>query len=1218
MSQTFADSAAPAALDELRARMRRRILTDESEAVAALAAAASLTADERAAIGARAADMVRAIRKRDDPGLMELFLAEYGLSTREGVALMCLAEAMLRVPDAETIDDLIQDKVAPHDWGAHLGDSGSILVNASTWGLMLTGRMLSDEGEGVVAALRGLVRRLGEPAIRLAVSRAMQEMGAQFVLGETMEQAVKRGARMRERGYTFSYDMLGEAARTDADALRYHRAYAKAIRVAGEGARCTVRDNPGVSVKLSALHARYEYGQRDVMLPVMVERLSELARAAARAGIGLNIDAEEADRLDLSLDVIEAVLSDPELAGWDGFGVVVQAYGLRAPEVLDWLHALARKLDRRIMVRLVKGAYWDSEIKRAQVLGLEGYPVFTRKRHTDVSYIACARKLLGMTDRIYPQFATHNAHTAAAVLHMAGERRDHFEFQRLHGMGEGLHDLLLSEHGVRSRIYAPVGAHRDLLAYLVRRLLENGANSSFVHQIVDEDIPPEVIAADPIAAAEEDEFAPDPTIPAPPDLYGAERRNSRGVDLTDPLAVRALARARAPFAAPHRWIAGEEGAPRAVTNPADPAEVVGVAHETDAQGVARAVARARAAQPAWEATPVAARAAILRAAADLYEDNMAELIELVAREAGKNWLDGVAEVREAVDFLRYYAAQAPLAEAAGPARGVIACISPWNFPLAIFTGQISAALATGNAVVAKPAEQTPLTAARAAALLAEAGLPEDVLCMVYGDGPGVGAPLTADPGIDGVCFTGSTEVAALINRQLARSAPEAMLIAETGGLNAMIVDSSALPEQAVRDILASAFQSAGQRCSALRILYVQEDVAATVTEMLLGAMDLLRIGDPRALSTDVGPVIDAEARARIEAHIARAEAEGRLLKRLAAPAGGLFVGPAVIRVPGIEALEEEIFGPVLHIATFRAPDLLRVVEAVNARGYGLTMGVHSRIDGRVQRIVDRAHVGNIYVNRNQIGAVVGCQPFGGEGLSGTGPKAGGPNYLPRFRRPVTQPTAVAAGPALDEAAARAALERLAAAPETRAWAADPARLATLRALLRGRAARALAAAAAVDMGPIDLPGPTGESNQLWLAPRGPALCLGPDEEALLTQCVHALAMGCPVVAAAPGAPRILAPLLRAPGRGRAAPPLVALDGALDPEALTRLPIAVAAATPCAPDRFAALRRALAAREGPIAPLVAGLDAPQDFAHERVLSVDTTAAGGNAELLARSA
>ena len=1192
-------------LDDIRSSIRAATLANEAEALARLTDTAALTPEARARISADAAALVREVRASSDPGMMEAFLAEYGLSTREGVALMCLAEALLRVPDAVTIDDLIQDKIAPHDWGAHVGDSGSLLVNASTWALMLTGRVLDDEDDdGVVGALRGMVRRLGEPVIRTAVGRAMREMGAQFVLGRDIREAMRRGEDLVEQGYTYSYDMLGEAARTAADAARYHGAYAQAIAAIAAAARSDdIRDNPGISVKLSALHPRYEVPKRATMLPEMIARLLQLAQAAKQAGIGLNVDAEEADRLDLSLDVIEAVLSDPSLAGWDGFGVVVQAYGPRAAFVLDWLHALATRLDRRIMVRLVKGAYWDTEIKRAQVLGLAGFPVFTRKANTDVSYIACARKLLAMRDRIYPQFATHNAHTVAAILDMAGNR-DGFEFQRLHGMGEALHEAVRAREGTRCRIYAPVGAHRDLLAYLVRRLLENGANSSFVHQIVDEDVAPETIATDPFLTAD---GTPNPAIDHPSAIFGEGRKAAEGWDFTDPADLARIDAGRAPFAAPHRWRAGPgdggDGPVREILNPADPTDVVGTVTEATPEDVARAIGHAVAAQPGWAATPVADRAQMLRRAADLYEANAPEFFALTAREAGKTIPDAIAEVREAVDFLRYYAGQASAAEKDSEARGAIACISPWNFPLAIFTGQIAAALGTGNTVLAKPAEQTPLIAARAIALLHEAGIPAHAVQLLPGDGPAVGAPLTADPRIAGVCFTGSTEVARLIDRQLAQTAPDAMLIAETGGLNAMIVDSTALPEQAVRDILASAFQSAGQRCSALRLLYVQRDVEERVLEMLFGAMDELTVGDPWHLSTDVGPVIDAEARDGITAYCAEMEGAGRLLKRLDAPAAGTFTAPAVFRVSGIDEMAREIFGPVLHVARYDAERIDEVVAAINARGYGLTMGLHTRIDRRVQDVVDAAHVGNLYVNRNQIGAVVGSQPFGGEGLSGTGPKAGGPHYLPRFRRPAGPPAsgAAAAGKAITADAVLAAL------PAAGAWPDRQDRVSALRAALRGKAAQAMSAAAALDPGPIDLPGPTGESNRLGLAPRGLVLCLGPDAAAALDQAVQALRTGNRVVAIAPGAPAALAPLIEA------GLPAAALDGTLDPAALTTLPLDAAAHAGPAP----ALRQALAARDGAIVPLITARLDPAAYAHERAVCVDTTAAGGNAALLARA-
>jgi RHH-type transcriptional regulator, proline utilization regulon repressor / proline dehydrogenase / delta 1-pyrroline-5-carboxylate dehydrogenase len=757
--------------------------------------------------------------------MMEAFLAEYGLSTEEGVGLMCLAEALLRVPDAETIDELIADKIEPSNWGAHLGHSSSSLVNAATWGLMLTGRVLDDR-PGPAASLRGLIRRMGEPVVRTAVGQAMKLMGRQFVLGETIEAAMARGRSLEGKGYTHSYDMLGEAARTDADAVRYAEAYATAIAAIARAATGDVRTSPGISVKLSALHPRYEWAKREVVMAELLPRARALARAAAAARIGFNIDAEEADRLDVSLDVIEALLSDPELAGWDGFGVVVQAYGRRAMPVIEWLEALATRLDRRLMVRLVKGAYWDSEIKLAQERGLPSFPVFTRKVSTDTSYLACARRLLDARPRLYPQFATHNAHTVAAVIAMAGDRES-FEFQRLHGMGETLHEIVREAHGTRCRIYAPVGAHRDLLAYLVRRLLENGANSSFVNQLVNEEIAPEAIAADPLAAAEALDPVANPSIRPPRALFG-ERANSRGWHVGEPASILPFLEAREAFAAT-TWEAGPviagavgEGKAHDVLDPADPRRVVGRVVEATREDVATALAAAGEGFAAWSGRSGAERAGVLRAAADAYEDAAPELAAIATREAGKTLADSIAEVREAVDFLRYYADAAEALTA--PARGVMVAISPWNFPLAIFTGQVAGALAAGNAVIAKPAEQTPLIAARAVALLHAAGVPRAALQFLPGDGPSVGGPLTASPRIAGVVFTGSTEVAKLIDRALAENAgPDAVLIAETGGLNAMIVDTTALTEQVVRDVLASAFQSAGQRCSALRMLYVQEE-----------------------------------------------------------------------------------------------------------------------------------------------------------------------------------------------------------------------------------------------------------------------------------------------------------------------------------------------------------------------------------------------------------
>jgi RHH-type transcriptional regulator, proline utilization regulon repressor / proline dehydrogenase / delta 1-pyrroline-5-carboxylate dehydrogenase len=1194
-----------------REAIRAGMLADESALVRTLARMTDLDATARSKISAAAADLIGDVRGSGSIGIMESFLSEYGLSTEEGVALMCLAEAMLRVPDAPTVDELIKDKITPHDWGAHLGDSGSILVNATTWGLLLTGRVLDDDADGIAGVLHGLVRRMGEPLIRKATGEAMEEMGKQFVLGRDIAEAIKRGRELVAEGFTYSYDMLGEGARTDNDALRYHKAYSDAIKVVAKHAtREDSRDNPEISVKLSALHPRYEMGQRETMLPVLTERVLELARAAKAARIGFNIDAEEADRLDLSLDVIETTLADGSLAGWDGFGVVVQTYGRRAAHILDWLYALAEKLDRRIMVRLVKGAYWDMEIKRAQVMGLRGYPVFTRKTHTDVSYIACARKVLDMTDRIYPQFATHNAHSAAAVLHMAGADLSCFEFQRLHGMGKALHDAIKMKAKTRCRIYAPVGAHRDLLAYLVRRLLENGANSSFVNQIVDLSVSPESIARDPIDIATASGFAPNAGIPAPPAIF-APRRNSQGWDLTDPVDLERIEAGRTPFAAPHRWsaapITGDSGGgsdPREIHNPANPDEIVGEIREADAQQAHGAVGLARAAQPAWEATPVGERAKILKRVADLYEENTFEFLALATREAGKTLLDGIAEVREAVDFLRFYADEAVKAETGSVARGVIVCISPWNFPLAIFSGQIAAALATGNAVVAKPAEQTPLIAHKAVSLMREAGVPENVIQLLPGDGAAVGGPLSADPRVGGVCFTGSTEVAKIIDRQLARSAPGAMLIAETGGLNAMIVDSTALLEQAVRDIIRAAFQSAGQRCSALRVLYVQKDIEAELTEMLTGAMQELRMGDPWSISTDVGPVIDAEAHSRISEYCAAMARKDRVIEALTPPDAGLFIPPTAVSVEGIGEIEQEIFGPVLHVARFDGNDIDRVVQEVNAKGYGLTFGLHTRIDSRVQRILDRVHAGNIYVNRDQIGAVVGSQPFGGEGLSGTGPKAGGTHYAPRFRRKiVSTPIETVDGPVLDSEAVQSALASL----DATSWAALPDRIQSLRAALRGSAADAASAAASLDAGPVDLPGPTGESNQFLLYPRGTVLCLGPDKHALLAQVVQALAAGNSVLAAAPNANEHLHALRQGTF------PLTILDGVIEAGAVRDLHIDMVACCG-APEESAALRVACADRDGPIIPLITEPISPAAFCTERTICIDTTAAGGNATLL----
>jgi RHH-type proline utilization regulon transcriptional repressor/proline dehydrogenase/delta 1-pyrroline-5-carboxylate dehydrogenase len=1004
---------------------------------------------DRTAVQATAADLVRRVRARAaDQGAIEAFMRQYDLGSEEGVLLMCVAEALLRIPDSGTADRLIRDKLGEADWKRHVGQSDSVLVNASTWGLMLTGHLVDladDTKRDVHGAFKRLVGRVGEPVIRLAVRQAMKIMGHQFVMGRTIGEALARGRKGDNAAYRYSFDMLGEAALTAADAKRYLDAYRMAIGAIGasfDGG--DVFAAPSISVKLSALHPRYEHAKRERVLAELVPRVLELARLAKSHGIGFTIDAEEADRLELSLDVIAAAFADPSLAGWEGYGLAIQAYQKRAPYVIDFIAALARAHGRRIPVRLVKGAYWDSEIKRAQVDGVEGYPVFTRKPNTDVSYLANAARMLDAADAIYPMFATHNAQTIAAVHRIANGRS--FEFQKLHGMGDDLYAEVIPADrlDVPCRVYAPVGSHEDLLPYLVRRLLENGANSSFVNSITDEGVPIEDLVRDPVetvagfAAAS---AIPHPRIPLPRDLYrscGLDRDNSMGINLANDDQLRALAaqiaEANSAQLRATPLVPGAKPATAAidVTNPADRRQVVGQWQPADAATVEQALRNAVAAQPAWDALPAASRAVILERAADLLEQRMPRFIALCTREAGKTIPDGVAEVREAVDFLRYYAGQARTLFGApeqmpGPTgesntlqlggRGVFVCISPWNFPLAIFSGQVAAALAAGNSVLAKPAEQTNLVGFEAVKLLHEAGVPESVLQFLPGDGATVGAALTADPRVAGVAFTGSTDTARAINRALAGrdAGPIAVLIAETGGQNALIGDSSALPEQLIKDALASAFTSAGQRCSAARVLFVQEDIADKVVSMLAGAMAELQVGDPALLATDVGPVIDKDALCLLDEHAGRMQGEGKLIARAtldpAATAHGTFFAPSAWELQSLSQLTRENFGPALHVIRWKADELDQVVDAINATGFGLTLGIHSRIDATIDRIVQRAKVGNAYVNRNQIGAVVGVQPFGGQGLSGTGPKAGGPHYVPRFatEKTVTVNTTAAGG-----------------------------------------------------------------------------------------------------------------------------------------------------------------------------------------------------------------
>jgi RHH-type transcriptional regulator, proline utilization regulon repressor / proline dehydrogenase / delta 1-pyrroline-5-carboxylate dehydrogenase len=981
-------------------------------------------------------ELVEGARSHRASGL-DAFLHTYGLGTEEGVALMCLAEALLRVPDTATADALIADKIGDIDWSEHLGDSGSTFVNAATFSLMLTGRVLEQRraAEGPGAILRRAVARLGEPVIRQATLQAMRILGGQFVFGRTIDEALARAAPERRAGLTHSFDMLGEAAMTIADAERYRASYEGAIRRIATEASGGVAASPGISVKLSALYPRYDYLHAEAAKAALLPVVRDLAAQARDADVHFTIDAEEAERLELSLDIIEALAADDDLftGGWDGFGLALQAYQKRAVPLVEWVIALARKHRRRLMVRLVKGAYWDSEIKASQVGGFADYPVFTRKVATDVSYLACAAKLLDAPEAIYPAFATHNAYTIAAIKALAGGQP--FEFQRLHGMGEDVYGELAkleAKEGRQTpvRIYAPVGGHKDLLAYLVRRLLENGANSSFVNRMADAEVPAMALARDPVAELAAIKPRRNPAIPLSRDLFPG-RANSAGVDLADPMVREPLMEALAGLK-DRSWSAspttgsGPRDAGRQVRSPHDQRRLVGHCINAAPADVTEAIDRALAAQPAWNTRGGEKRAALLEAAADAYEAHTAELISLCQREAGKTLPDAVLELREAVDFLRFYAAEArrqfddgialpgPTGESnrlrlAG--RGVFV---PLNFPLAIFTGQLAAALAAGNAVLAKPAEQTPLVAALAVRLCHQAGIPRDVLQLVPGDGK-VGAMLTADPRIAGVAFTGSTETARAINRALAaRDGPIATLIAETGGQNAMIVDSSALPEQVTRDVLASSFQSAGQRCSALRVLYLQEDIAEATLAMIRGGFETLTIGDPEVLATDVGPVIDAEAKVALDGHVAAMKVAGRRVWQRELPdtaRHGSFVAPTIIEIASIADLEVENFGPVLHVARFAGDRLEQVIEEINRVGYGLTLGLHSRIAATWRKVEALAKVGNLYVNRNQIGAVVESQPFGGEGLSGTGPKAGGPHYLARFavERVTTIDTTAAGG-----------------------------------------------------------------------------------------------------------------------------------------------------------------------------------------------------------------
>ncbi|ELY2744048.1 trifunctional transcriptional regulator/proline dehydrogenase/L-glutamate gamma-semialdehyde dehydrogenase [Cronobacter sakazakii] len=1172
-------------------------------------------------------------------GMVQSLLQEFSLSSQEGVALMCLAEALLRIPDKATRDALIRDKISNGNWQSHIGRSPSLFVNAATWGLLFTGRLVSTHNEASLSrSLNRIIGKSGEPLIRKGVDMAMRLMGEQFVTGETIAEALANARKLEEKGFRYSYDMLGEAALTAADAQAYMVSYQQAIHAIGKASNGRgIYEGPGISIKLSALHPRYSRAQYDRVMEELYPRLKSLTLLARQYDIGINIDAEEADRLEISLDLLEKLCFEPELAGWNGIGFVIQAYQKRCPFVIDYLIDLATRSRRRLMIRLVKGAYWDSEIKRAQMEGLEGYPVYTRKVYTDISYLACAKKLLAVPNLIYPQFATHNAHTLAAIYNLAGQNYypGQYEFQCLHGMGEPLYEQVVGKISDGKlnrpcRIYAPVGTHETLLAYLVRRLLENGANTSFVNRIADNTLSLDDLVADPVSAVEQLAAQegrvglPHPKIPLPQDLYGEGRVNSAGLDLANEHRLASLSSSLLNSAL-QKWRAQpmlenavDDGELAPVINPAEPRDIVGYAREATEAEVAQALESAVNNAPIWFATPPQERAAILERAAVLMEDQTQTLIGILVREAGKTFANAIAEVREAVDFLRYYAGQVrdDFDNETHRPLGPVVCISPWNFPLAIFTGQVAAALAAGNSVLAKPAEQTPLIAAQGIQILLEAGVPQGVVQLLPGRGETVGAQLTGDPRVRGVMFTGSTEVATLLQRNIAdRLDPQGRptpLIAETGGLNAMIVDSSALTEQVVVDVVASAFDSAGQRCSALRVLCLQEEIADHTLTMLKGAMAECRMGNPGRLTTDIGPVIDAEAKAGIERHIQAMRAKGRKVFQAARDNSadarewqtGTFVMPTLIELESFDEMKKEVFGPVLHVVRYNRNNLAGLIEQINKAGYGLTLGVHTRIDETIAQVTGSAHVGNLYVNRNMVGAVVGVQPFGGEGLSGTGPKAGGPLYLYRLlaSRPET-----AVQTTLERHDARYAQDAQVKALITRPhqalteWAAGRPEL---RALCEHYLALSQSGVQRT------LPGPTGERNTYTLLPRERVLCLADNEQDLLVQLAAATSAGSRVLWVDEPLQRTLAKQLPA-----------AVNAIIDfakPDVLfsQRFDAVIYHGDS---DQLRALCEKVAARDGAIVSV-------QGFARgetnlllerlwlERSLSVNTAAAGGNASLM----
>ena len=1250
----------------LRQAIRDYHRIDEEKAIDFILPEAEINMRARSRAWDRARRLVLRIRKEQEGhGGVDALLSEYSLSSSEGVVLMCLAEALLRIPDKATQDNLIRDKLSKGQWAPHLGNSDSMFVNASSWGLLLTGNMVNyaDKRKSEqFNLLKKTMGRMGEPVIRKAMNIAMKVMGRQFVMGETIEDALKRAKDKEKQGYAYSYDMLGEGARTAADAERYFQSYEGAIHAIGKAAANRgPRLSPGISVKLSAIHPRYEFTHRQRVLAEIPPKLMSLCLLAKQYDIGLTVDAEESERLDLSLDIIEAVFSDPKLAGWGGFGIAVQAYQKRAIHVIEWLRALTESVGRKMMVRLVKGAYWDSEIKASQQGGLENYPVFTRKSSTDVSYHACANRLLAYRDTIYPQFATHNAYTASVIIELAGQDRTGFEFQCLHGMGDTLYDSVVNEEGIQCRIYAPVGDHEDLLAYLVRRLLENGANSSFVNAIIDESKPVEALLEDPVERTQRLPVRVNPSIPLPKELYAPERPNSAGFDITDLNEMVPLKRGVERYIA--NYSIAEEALPQgaiAVRNPANLKHIVGYHHFDTPSSMLEKLGKVSDGFEAWQNTPVTERAQILNLIADALERHRDELIALCIIEAGKVTQDAIDEIREAVDFCRYYAVEIEKVSADQRllSRGVVLAISPWNFPLAIFLGQVVAALAAGNTVIAKPAEQTALIAKRAVEIMYLVGLPVDALQLIISDGAPVGDTLLPDDRINAVMFTGSTATATLIARTLAqRDGAQIPFIAETGGQNCMIVDSTALPEQVVDDVVHSGFQSAGQRCSALRVLYLQEDIADSVISMLTGAMQELEIGDPRWLATDVGPVIDTKALNALRHHEKVMQKDGKLHYRCTLNGAkdnphsqGHFFAPVLYEIDSISVLEKEVFGPCVHVVRYKAEKLEQVIRDINAQGYGLTLGVHSRIEERANAIADHAKVGNVYINRNMIGAIVGVQPFGGRGLSGTGPKAGGPNYLPRLMLERKTPKDIWS--ATDDEIQDFSVSQKD-DPQIQQWMQNAAavesrwrhtslneRLSIVRQMmaklahedvsdefmdeLDGTLASARKQLIVIEKmlkAPMRLPGPTGEHNELRLDPRGVMLAFGDTSvtfEYWVLSLVTALATGNTVIAVVSDA--FYAEVEAIKGY------LIEVDAPTDIlqiaktehlQGLLAHPALTAVVVDSQNNHNEYFCAELAKREGPLLPVITSEYMDNLIVRlmtEKTISVDTTASGGNTSLM----